>query len=71
MQIDSDELRRLRERKGWLAIDLARAAGVSQSYESAIERGAHEPSPRVVARLAGALEVSIEALLPTRLSEVV
>lgn len=43
--------------------ELAKRANISNPYLSQIERGLHEPSVRVLSSIAGALELSAEALL--------
>jgi transcriptional regulator with XRE-family HTH domain len=43
--------------------DLAERTKVSNAYLSQIERGLHEPSISVLSAIAGALDVSLEALL--------
>ncbi len=43
--------------------DLAARTGVSDPYLSALERGLHEPSIRVLRAIAGALNVQVESLL--------
>jgi transcriptional regulator with XRE-family HTH domain len=43
--------------------DVAQKARVSNPYLSQVERGLHEPSVRVLAAIAAALDISTEALL--------
>ncbi len=43
--------------------DVARRARVSNPYLSQVERGLHEPSVRVLAAIAAALDISTETLL--------
>ena len=43
--------------------ELAKRADISNPYLSQIERGLHEPSVRVITSIAGALNLSAEALL--------
>lgn len=61
MQI-RNELRRLRERRGIAAADLARAAGVARQTIYAIEAGSFVPNTAVALRLARALDVKVEDL---------
>ncbi len=43
--------------------DVAQRARVSNPYLSQVERGLHEPSVRVLAAIAAALDISTETLL--------
>ena len=45
-------LRRLRDAKGWSQEAFADEAGIHRTYVSDIERGAHNPTIRVIKRLA-------------------
>lgn len=54
----------LRERRGWTQQDLAHEIGVAVSSVSRWERGLHQGMGPNVRKLAKALEVSPEALLP-------
>jgi transcriptional regulator with XRE-family HTH domain len=56
-------IREQRERAELSMRELAKRANISNPYLSQIERGLHEPSVRVLTSLAGALELSAEALL--------
>jgi transcriptional regulator with XRE-family HTH domain len=49
-------LRRLRNAKGLSQDDLAYEAGVSRSYLSQLEKGAFYASPKIIGRLAKALD---------------
>lgn len=63
---------RLRERRHELdrrLADVARAAGVSTGYLSAIEKGGSVPSLPVLARLSHALELSLAEMLRTSATE--
>lgn len=62
MQIDRQQLVRLREQRGWRSTDLAASAGLSRSFMSQVESGSREPSEVVVKRLAETLEVSVDDL---------
>lgn len=56
-------IREQRERAQLSMRELAKRANISNPYLSQIERGLHEPSVRVLTSIAGALELSAEALL--------
>ena len=58
-------LRVWREPRGMKAEDLAAAAGISAAYLSDIERGRVDGSLAVMARLADALDVLVDDLVPT------
>jgi len=50
-------LRRLRERKGWSQEEFADEASIHRTYVSGLERGVRNPTIRVVEKLAKALGV--------------
>ncbi|PTW53600.1 helix-turn-helix protein, partial [Breoghania corrubedonensis] len=54
----------LREHRGWTASAVAAKAGISQAYFSEIESGKKEGSLRSLQKIATALGVSLEMLLP-------
>jgi transcriptional regulator with XRE-family HTH domain len=54
----ADRLSQTRQAKGWSARELARRAGVSVMAVTTTEQGKHEPSLKVLRRLATALEIS-------------
>lgn len=56
-------VRRLREAKGWSQEDYADRAGIHRTYVSDIERGRRNPTITVVEKLARPLEVSPGELL--------
>lgn len=56
-------VRRLREAKGWSQEAFAEEAGIHRTYVSDIERGARNPTITVVEKLARSLEVRPGALL--------
>jgi transcriptional regulator with XRE-family HTH domain len=56
-------LREIRERQRLSQVELARRAGVHQTYISMLELGQREPSLSTVAQLAAALEVDPLELL--------
>jgi transcriptional regulator with XRE-family HTH domain len=62
-------IKRLREARGLTQLDLSKRARVSQPYLSQLEAGTKaNPALRVAQRLAKALGVPINALLPTLLA---
>ena len=58
-----DNIKQLREAKGFSQRQLAQEAGISQSMLCQIERGTKNPSLPVGLALAGALEVRVERLI--------
>jgi len=56
-------IRRLREAKGWSQEDYADRAGIHRTYVSDIERGRRNPTITVVERLAGPFGVPPGSLL--------
>jgi transcriptional regulator with XRE-family HTH domain len=56
-------VRRLREAKGWSQEDYADRAGVHRTYVSDIERGRRNPTVTVVEKLAAPLGTSAGSLL--------
>ena len=56
-------VRRLREAKGWSQEDYADRAGIHRTYVSDIERGKRNPTVTVVEKLAKPLEVEPGRLL--------
>lgn len=68
--IDGDVIRSLRETRGWDQHTLARAADISPSVVSRIERGLQEDlRASVLVALARALEVPVDALLHSSLRQ--
>jgi transcriptional regulator with XRE-family HTH domain len=55
-------LRRLREARGWSQEAFADEAGLHRTYVSDIERGARNPTIKVVEKLALALNTSVGSL---------
>lgn len=55
-------IRAARETLGESQVDLAAAAGISQGYLSQLETDAREPTLSIAARLASALDISLEEL---------
>lgn len=56
-------VRKLREARGWSQEDYADRAGIHRTYVSDIERGRRNPTVSVVAKLAKALNVPPGKLL--------
>lgn len=56
-------LRRLRKERALTQEDFATDSGFDRGYISGIERGVRNPSALVLARLAAALNVDVEALV--------
>jgi XRE family aerobic/anaerobic benzoate catabolism transcriptional regulator len=56
-------IRELRKAKGWRQIDLAQHSGVHEVHISDLERGSREVGIRTLYSLAGALGVSVSAML--------
>jgi transcriptional regulator with XRE-family HTH domain len=59
----ASNLRRLREAKGLSQEQFAEDAGIHRTYVSDLERGARNPTIRVVDKIASALGVSMGQLL--------
>ncbi len=59
-----DELRRLRQGRGWTQAKLAVESGVDPSTVNQIETGARRPTTRTLDKLATALEVEVADLFP-------
>jgi transcriptional regulator with XRE-family HTH domain len=58
-----DNVKRLRQDKGWSQEDYADRAGIHRTYVSDIERGARNPTITVVEKLAKPLGVQAGMLL--------
>lgn len=56
-------VRRARERRGWSQEELADRSGIHRTYISGVERGARNPTIRIVASIATALELPAAALV--------
>lgn len=63
MFVRGEEIRALREERGYTLQELARRANLSLSYLSEIERGSKQPSLRTIDKIARALNVSKHRLL--------
>lgn len=53
----SANIRKYRQRKGWSQERLAEASGLHRTYVSGVERGARNPTVKIVGKLAKALGV--------------
>ena len=56
-------MRRLRRRKGWTLLELARETGLSYSHLSRLENDKNLPNPETVVKLAGALDGDLDQML--------
>ena len=56
-------MRRLRRRKGWTLLELARETGLSYSHLSRLENDKNLPNPETVVKLAGALDGDMDQML--------
>jgi len=68
-QVLGNNVRRLREAKGWSQEDLAEKANLHRTYVSGIERGVRNPSLTIVFRLAQGLGVAPGNLLDREASK--
>ena len=62
-QILGNNVRRLREAKGWSQEDLAEKANLHRTYVSGIERGVRNPSLTIIFKLAEGLGIEPGNLL--------
>lgn len=58
-----EQLRLLRETKGWTQLDLSYETGIDPGYISKIERGRTEPGITTIITIARALQCKIEELI--------
>lgn len=63
---DRVAIRRQRYAAGLSVTDLARMAGIAKSHLSEIENGTRAPSPKVLKRIAVALDVKTESIMLPR-----
>lgn len=63
MIVKGDQIRSLREERGYTLQEMAKRAKLSLSYLSEIERGSKRPSLKTIEKLAGALNVSKTRLI--------
>lgn len=61
------ELQVIRAKDGHTQASLAREAGLSRSYVNELESGNRKPNPRVIKRLAEALNVPVSVIEPRNL----
>ena len=61
----ADNVKRLRQQRGWSQVRLAMEAHVSQQSISFIERGRNEPSTEMIRALAKAFDVSTSEIIDT------
>lgn len=59
----SANVRKFRRRKGWSQEQLAEESGLHRTYVSGVERGARNPTIKVIAVLAKALGIKTADLL--------
>ncbi len=57
------ELKKLREKKGILQNDVAKALGINSSTYAYYERGEHSPSPEMLCKLADIFGVTVDEIL--------
>lgn len=65
MQGFADNLRRLRELRGWTQVELGKRCSLSQNSLSGYESGRHKPQIESLVKLAKALRVRMESLIGT------
>lgn len=70
MIVRGDQIRALREDRGYTLQEMARRANLSVSYVSEIERGSKRPSLKSIEKLAAALNVSKSRLVWGELTDV-
>jgi transcriptional regulator with XRE-family HTH domain len=69
MIVRGDQIRALREERGYTLQDLAKRANLSLSYLSEIERGSKRPSLKSIDKLAAALNVSKSQIIEGDVTE--
>lgn len=69
MIVKGDQIRALREERGYTLQDMAKRANLSLSYLSEIERGSKRPSLKSIDKLAAALNVSKAQLIEGDLAD--
>lgn len=62
LRYDRHAIRRLREARGIAILTLARAAGITDRTLAYIEKGYSDPKATTLAKIAGALDVTVDAL---------
>lgn len=58
------KLRKIREEQDISQEQLAKAAGISTGYYARLERGKHDPSPSVLAKISKVLKIKSSDILP-------
>ena len=58
-----NNVRRLREAKGWSQEDLGEKSDLHRTYVSGIERGVRNPTLTIIFKLAGALGIEASKLI--------
>jgi transcriptional regulator with XRE-family HTH domain len=61
-----ERIRVARQQKGWTQVELAAAAALSSNYVARLERGELGASLFVAAKLAEALDVTLDVLVPSQ-----
>ena len=56
-------VRKAREQRGWSQEELADRSGIHRTYVSGVERGARNPTIKIIAAIAVALELPIVTLV--------
>jgi len=69
MIVRGEQIRALREERGYTLQELARRASLSFSYLSEIERGSKKPSIKTIEKLAGALNIAKSQLVENDLND--
>ncbi|MBD3421944.1 MAG: helix-turn-helix domain-containing protein [Chitinivibrionales bacterium] len=59
----SDRIKTIRKQKSFSQVELGERIGVSQQVITNYERGIREPSIKMLLKIAGALDVSLETLI--------
>ena len=59
----NERIKKIRKQKGFSQIELGKRIGVSQQVITNYERGIREPNIETLLKIAGALDISLEALV--------
>lgn len=59
-----EEIKKLREERGWTQEDLAEKAGLNPTHLGFIEQGRKEPRLKTLQKIASALNVQVRDLIP-------
>lgn len=65
-EVVAKNIRQFRRDRGWSQEDLSFEAGLHRTYISGVERGKRNPTITVLAKVAGALDVSVAELVAQR-----